>query len=70
VICNFEYYYISQVLQLFAFKIVSAVVKVFEFIKINVYSTFKFYIAREKSIGSTFAKNRIFLPFDFYTYYG
>lgn len=57
----------SQVLQLFALSIVYAVVKVFELTKIRVSSTSNPSIARLKSMGSTLAKNLIFLFLDFST---
>lgn len=56
------YSLISHCLQLFALRIVSAVVKVLELTKINVYSGLRPSVARSISIGSTFAKNLIFLP--------
>jgi hypothetical protein len=45
-----------------AFNIVSAVVKVFETIMNKVCSMSTFYIALEKSIGSTLARNLMFIP--------
>ncbi len=47
----------NQFLQVLAFKIVSAVVNVLEFMTNNVYSGSNPSTALSKSIGSTFAKN-------------
>lgn len=59
---NFLYPSNNHFLQLWAFRIVSAVVKVFELTKIRVSSTFNPWTALSKSIGSTFAKNLRTLP--------
>jgi hypothetical protein len=65
----FPYSVISHCFTLLAFSMVSAVVKVLELTSTRVYSTSRPEvtkgvpsIARSKSIGSTLAKNLIFLP--------
>lgn len=58
----FSYCFRTQSLQVLALSIVSAVVKVLELMMKRVSSTFKPSTAREKSIGSTLAKNLSLLP--------
>ena len=61
---SFEYCSNSHLRQLFALRMVSAVVKVLELTKNKVSSTSRFSIDRWKSMGSTLAKKRSLLPWE------